>query len=197
MKNKDLGALQVWLIRALIKDYGELRRRGVIVPRVSVKLSLRRLTGPGLRKIGQIVSKAHLPLQVEIPENDLTDYLAVGADFGKLVALKKMGIGIAVDDFGTGYSSLAYLKKAPFDALKIDGSLIRDLPTSSETTSIVSSIVSIGRIFGVKVVAEGVENENQATLLRERGCDELQGLWFAEPMPLSDLCEFIATRHDP
>ena len=101
-----------------------------------------------------------------------------------LDALSEMGISVAVDDFGTGYSNLSYLIDFSFKKLKIDQSFIRRLETDSNSGAVVSTIVGLSRALGVHTIAEGVETEHQATLLRAAGCDVVQGYLFGKPGPL-------------
>src|ERR671914_2048953 len=108
---------------------------------------------------------------------------ALDANTAALDRLRAMGIRIALDDFGTGYSSLSYLKRLPADILKIDKSFTKGLGVEVEDTAIVQTIVDLAHILGMEVVSEGVEIEEQETLLREMGCDFGQGFYFARPMP--------------
>lgn len=124
-------------------------------------------------------------LQLEITENAIMQDVA--RTVGILEELRRMGVQIAIDDFGTGYSSLAYLKRLPVDAVKIDCSFIRDLPTDPNTATIVATILAMARDLGLKVVAEGVETEEQLEYLRARGCDEFQGFYFSQAVPLDEL----------
>lgn len=101
-----------------------------------------------------------------------------------LEELAEMGISVAVDDFGTGYSNLSYLMDFSFKKLKIDQSFVRRLETDANSGAVVSTIVGLSRALGVNTIAEGVENENQATLLRAAGCDVVQGYLFGKPGPL-------------
>ena len=98
-------------------------------------------------------------------------------------ALQGLGVKIALDDFGTGYSSLAYLKRFPFDKLKIDKSFVDTLGQRADDATIVHAIISLGRALGMSVIAEGVETTEQHRFLRAAGCHEFQGYLFAKPVP--------------
>jgi EAL domain-containing protein (putative c-di-GMP-specific phosphodiesterase class I) len=97
--------------------------------------------------------------------------------------LKKIGILISIDDFGTGYSSLSQLKHFPFDKLKIDKSFVDELTHNLDDAAIVSIIIAIARSFKLRVIAEGVETQEQLQHLRTSGCDEIQGYFFSRPVP--------------
>ena len=98
--------------------------------------------------------------------------------------LAALGIRFSIDDFGTGYSSLGYLKKLPLHELKIDRSFVQDTPHDSSDAAIVKSIISVARHLKLRVVAEGVETQDQADFLLANRCDCLQGYLYARPMPL-------------
>ena len=110
----------------------------------------------------------------------------------RLEALRALGVRIALDDFGTGYSSLSYLQKFPFDRLKIDRAFVASLGTTGNAGAIIQSIVTLGHALGMKVLAEGVETDEQRVLLRLAGCDEMQGFLFAEPMPAEAIAGLLA-----
>ncbi|HXN98048.1 MAG TPA: EAL domain-containing protein [Candidatus Acidoferrales bacterium] len=99
-----------------------------------------------------------------------------------LKALRKKGVQIAVDDFGTGYSSLSYLRKFPIDALKIDQSFVRQITTAPDETTIVTAVISMGRSLKLRVVAEGVETQEELAFLQAHQCDEAQGYFFSRPL---------------
>jgi len=111
----------------------------------------------------------------------------VEGSIAKLKAMRALGINVAVDDFGTGYSSLSYLARLPITSLKIDRSFVIQMPKSPEQMAIVSTVISLARALNLKVVAEGVETEEQANLLRLLRCDEVQGYLFGKPVPPADL----------
>jgi EAL domain-containing protein (putative c-di-GMP-specific phosphodiesterase class I) len=99
-----------------------------------------------------------------------------------LKALRARGVQIAVDDFGTGYSSLSYLRKFPIDALKIDQSFVRQITSTPDDTTIVTAVISMGRSLKLRVVAEGVETQQELSFLQARLCDEAQGFYFSRPV---------------
>jgi EAL domain-containing protein (putative c-di-GMP-specific phosphodiesterase class I) len=104
-----------------------------------------------------------------------------------LQALRELGVSIAIDDFGTGYSSLNYLKRFPITAVKIDRAFIRDLAASEGDAAIVSAVVGIARALKLRVIAEGVETEEQLAFLRRRNCDAAQGYLFSRPVSAAAL----------
>src|SRR6185436_1455531 len=106
--------------------------------------------------------------------------------------LKSLGVRLAIDDFGTGYSSLAYLKRFPLDTLKIDRAFIRDTGTSTDDATLTLTIINLAHSMRLKVVAEGVETLAQLDFLRENGCDEMQGYYFAKPMPAEECRQALA-----
>jgi EAL domain-containing protein (putative c-di-GMP-specific phosphodiesterase class I) len=110
----------------------------------------------------------------------------------RLEALRALGLRIALDDFGTGYSSLSYLQKFPFDRLKIDRAFVASLGATGNAGAIIQSIVTLGHALGMKVLAEGVENDAQRVLLRLAGCDEMQGYLFAKPGPAEEIDKALA-----
>ena len=115
----------------------------------------------------------------------------------RLEALRALGVSIALDDFGTGYSSLSYLQKFPFDQLKIDRAFVASLGPSGNTGAIIQSIVTLGHALGMKVLAEGVESDEQRVLLRLAGCDEMQGYLFARPGPAAEIDKALARPARP
>ncbi len=110
----------------------------------------------------------------------------------KLDALRVLGVSTALDDFGSGYSSLNYLQKFPFDRLKIDRAFVASLGTTGNTGAIIQSIVTLGHALGMKVLAEGIETNEQRVLLRLAGCDEMQGFLFAKALPAEGIDKILA-----
>ncbi len=120
---------------------------------------------------------------------ELTESLVlvnVDDTIAKMNALKKLGVKFSMDDFGTGYSSLAYLKSLPLDQLKIDQSFVRDIVVDKSDEVIVRTIIDMARNFGLNVIAEGVETEEQLEILQRNGCVNYQGYYFSKPVPLKE-----------
>ena len=106
-------------------------------------------------------------------------------------ALKDLGVGLALDDFGPGYSSLSYLKDFPVDTLKMDRAFIEDLPEVESGPAMSRAIIALAKALGLKVVAEGVENEEQLRMLKEQGCDVGQGYLFSIPLPAQEMTRLL------
>jgi len=127
-------------------------------------------------------------LELEITENVLMDEPQVVID--ALVRVKAEGISIALDDFGTGFSSLSYLQKLPLDRLKVDRSFVIDIAKPGESI-IADTIINLGKQMNLKVIAEGIEDEAQQAHLKAQGCDEVQGFFYAKPMPADEFLRFL------
>jgi EAL domain-containing protein (putative c-di-GMP-specific phosphodiesterase class I) len=128
-------------------------------------------------------------LELEITESVMQNE----ATIEKLYELKEMGIYISIDDFGTGYSSFSYLKKLPVDALKIDKSFICDIYTDSKDADIVKAIISLAKTLKLKVIAEGVETDEQLHFLKQYKCDEVQGYLINPPVRSQDFDKLLQT----
>ncbi|PLX62210.1 EAL domain-containing protein [Sedimenticola selenatireducens] len=128
-------------------------------------------------------------IELEITETSLME----NAEFMEevLVRLADIGLEVAVDDFGTGYSSLSYLKRLPIDLLKIDQSFVRDLPSNSNDTAICRAIIAMAHSLNLRVLAEGVETEEQMQFLRKENCDEMQGFLYSKPISADEISEMI------
>jgi EAL domain-containing protein (putative c-di-GMP-specific phosphodiesterase class I) len=124
-------------------------------------------------------------IEVELTESVVSDNHALVNDI--LGELRQCGIRTAIDDFGTGYSSLSSLRKFPFHTLKIDRSFVHDMNHDVSATSIVGSIIEMGHALGMQVVAEGVEDEQQLDLLRNHGCDVIQGYLTGRPVSAEEI----------
>ena len=137
-------------------------------------------------RVAEILADSGLaPERLEL---EITEGVLIGDSIRALSilrTLKGMGIRIAMDDFGTGYSSLAYLQSFPFDRLKIDRQFVADLETSPQSEAIVKAVIGLGHGLGLPVIAEGVETRRQLDMLREMGCDQVQGFLMGRPQPIS------------
>ena len=156
---------------------------------ISMNLSARQLSRPDLADTVEGILK-ETELNGSCLTLDITETIYVRALAGNtetLHRLRDLGARISIDDFGVGYSSLAYLKRLPADALKIDRSFVRGLGEDVEDTAIVHMIIELAHTLGVEVIAEGVESERQATLLKEMGCDMAQGYHFSKPLPPEEI----------
>lgn len=111
-----------------------------------------------------------------------------------LLLLKEKGFNIHIDDFGTGYSSLGYLREFPFNAIKIERSFIKDIEKNEQDARIVKSIISLGKAFNLQVIAEGVETVKQFTILKNMGCDEVQGYYYSRPLDRENLTHFLSNQ---
>jgi diguanylate cyclase (GGDEF)-like protein len=156
---------------------------------VAVNFSARVLHDPHLV---DLISKAlnlwGIPpksLVLEVTESAMMDEPQRCVD--ALRELRNIGVTIALDDFGTGYSSLSYLRTLPLDEVKIDRSFVQDVATNTSNQKIVRAVIDIARTFGLRVIAEGIEDERTLDMLRQLGCDRGQGYFFAKPMPPADL----------
>jgi CheY-like chemotaxis protein len=128
-------------------------------------------------------------IDLEITESLLMEDIA--GTVAKLRSLRSLGVRIAIDDFGTGHSSLAYLAKLPVDAIKIDRSFIITMLQNVDTMTLVSTIISLAHALKLKVVAEGVDAQDQANVLRLLRCDEMQGYLYSKPLPAGEFIELL------
>jgi diguanylate cyclase (GGDEF)-like protein len=128
-------------------------------------------------------------LELEITESVLIDDAQAALE--RLHQLRRLGLRVALDDFGTGYSSLAYLRRFPFDVMKIDRSFVHELSQDADARAIINMIVQLAGQLGMKSVAEGVETSEQLALLKACGCDQAQGFLIARPMPLAALKSWV------
>jgi diguanylate cyclase (GGDEF)-like protein len=186
-----------WAVRQAIGDYLRWRAAGLPVVRIAVNLSPMQLRHRGfIDEIGQAIGvdpDAADALELEITESLIMD--DVKLSIASLQAIRGMGATIAIDDFGTGFSSLSYLARLPVDTLKIDRSFIVDMTSGTQGQALVSTIINLARSLKLKVVAEGVETEEQQQLLLRLGCDEMQGYLFSKAVPAGLFEAQFLARH--
>ncbi|MBA2777291.1 EAL domain-containing protein [Billgrantia kenyensis] len=183
-----------WALREACLQAMAWQSQGLPPLVMAVNLSARQLLQPGLADmVARILTETGLDpalLELELTE---TAVMARPEETSTLLQeLKSLGVRLAVDDFGTGYSSLAYLRRYPFDTLKIDRSFISNITTSADEAAIAQTIIAMGHGLRLQVVAEGVETEEQATYLRSHRCDQLQGYLFSRPLPAGKMTELLA-----
>ncbi len=188
-----IGAIDRAVLEQALAQFRRWRDGGFLVPRFSVNVSLRRLHDDGLMRGLRDLHIEPGVLSFELVE---TIYLDERDDrFSRTIdQIKELGIDIEIDDFGTGYASIVSLTKLKPRRLKIDRQLVTPIVRSDAQRRLVQSIVDIGRSLDIEIVAEGVETMEHARLLRELGCDILQGYAFAKPMAGEDLERFMSAR---
>jgi diguanylate cyclase (GGDEF)-like protein/PAS domain S-box-containing protein len=174
-----------WAIGEVCRQIAQWQQGGHDWRSVAINISTRQLLTKNLpelfrRQTGHYAIDPHF-IEVEVTESFVMENFRQSMPV--LQDLRKMGIRIAIDDFGTGHASLAYLRELPADILKIDQYFTRELLSDPVMREIVATIVAMAHTLGLRVIAEGVETHDQAELLREIGCDELQGYLFARPLP--------------
>jgi EAL domain-containing protein (putative c-di-GMP-specific phosphodiesterase class I) len=163
---------------------------------MSVNISPRQLDSPGIvNDITEALEASgldHHRLVVEITESTLMRDPASTVE--RISQLKALGIRVAVDDFGTGYSSLAYLRRFQVDILKIDRTFIASMTSSEQSSTLVHSLVQLGKSLGLDTVAEGIEEQQQLEQLRDEQCDTGQGFLYAKPLSPQELMAFLSTH---
>jgi EAL domain-containing protein (putative c-di-GMP-specific phosphodiesterase class I) len=181
-----------WALRRAALDHRSWAAAGLRPPKVAVNVSPVQLREPDFVEtvrgaIGEGISAPGIELE-------MTEGVLIGdidGGIAKLHAFRGLGIGIAIDDFGAGYSSLSYLARLPVDTLKIDRSFVVSMIEDATQATVVRAIVSLARSLCLKVVAEGVETDEQARMLALMGCDEMQGYLFDRPLAAADVPSFL------
>jgi diguanylate cyclase (GGDEF)-like protein/PAS domain S-box-containing protein len=182
-----------FVLREACRQLRRLRSAGHPSLAVSINLSARQFQQKDLvTQLRRALEEFRLEpaaLSIEITEGVAMQNSAWTID--ALEGLRDLGVGIALDDFGTGHSALNYLRKFPIDCLKIDQSFVRDLGRNASDRAIVTAIVTMARGLGIKVVAEGVETEEQKRFLVEQGCDQIQGFLISPAVPADELIAML------
>ena len=185
-----------WVLKEAARCATRWHAMGLAVAPVAVNLSTVQFHSIGfIDAVAQVLPKDGVGfgrLELELTERMLMDDLPEVKQ--RLMRLKALGLRISVDDFGTGYSSLGHLKELPIDKVKIDRSFIHDLPANRDSGAITRAIVQMGHSLDITVIAEGVETEAQSRFLSALGCDELQGIWVAAPMPIAEFEAWVIAR---
>jgi len=184
-----------WVLSTACREMRSWLSQGYDFGRVAVNVSgLQFQRGDFQQMVNDVLLNTRLDperLELEITENFIMHKTEKAIAI--LDNLKSIGIQIAIDDFGTGYSSLSYLKRLPIDKLKIDRSFVRDIPHDANDEAIACAIIAMGRALELKVIAEGVEVQEQKDFLLSQGCDEAQGYLYSKPLPANELLDFVNT----
>jgi diguanylate cyclase (GGDEF)-like protein len=184
-----------WVLRTACMQGQRWRDQGIAPIQIAVNISARQFHDQDFSQtVIRILEETGLSpkyLELEVTESSIMQDAGFAA--GMLSRLKSMGINISIDDFGTGFSSLASLKRLPIDALKIDKSFVREATTDPDDAALVMAIITLAHNLRLKVVAEGVETEDQLRFLQLLRCDEIQGYFFSKPLP----AETLATVFEP
>ncbi|MCL4819687.1 MAG: EAL domain-containing protein [Vicinamibacteria bacterium] len=188
-----IHALGAWVLDVACRSVGQLSTAAGNPLTVAVNLSARQFHAPEFVETvrGTIAASRCPPRSVVLEITESAALHGREATLEKLERLKALGARLAIDDFGTGFSSFAYLQRFPLDLLKVDRSFVRDVTRSRSASGITRAIVAVGHELGLRVVAEGVETEDQARLLMLLGCDAVQGYLCGPPVPLAELATTI------
>jgi diguanylate cyclase (GGDEF)-like protein len=188
-----------WVIRTACRQAQSWRHAGLEPLTVSVNVSARQFEEKHLvERVAGALEATGLPpgaLELEVTESLLMRDLNQALE--RMGALKAMGISLSIDDFGTGYSSLSALKSFPISTLKIDKSFVRDLAHSPDDQAIALAVISLGHRLHLRVIAEGVETEEQRDFLRAHDCDEMQGYLFSPPVPAERIAAMLEEQRQP
>jgi diguanylate cyclase (GGDEF)-like protein/PAS domain S-box-containing protein len=180
-----------WVLREACRQISQWIAEGLNVVPVAVNVSSLQMQKEGfIVVLDDALSTSKVPaeyLELEITESTIMSRL--DASVATLQAIRQRGMMVAIDDFGTGYSSLSYLKRFPLSKLKIDRSFVSDLPADENDASIVTAIISMSQGLGLKVIAEGVETDEQKQFLIDRGCDQVQGFLYSRPLDAEEIKE--------
>ncbi len=182
-----------YLLNHMMDYLAKMREEfGRAIP-LGVNLSMEDLnTGKTLGLLLNIKNEFVEYLTLEVTERIFSKNIEKARDI--LVSLKDMGFRIMIDDFGTGYSSLSYIHKLPVDAIKIDISFIREMMENVKVKELVKEIIRMSKVLGIETVAEGVETKEQVELLKDFGCDYLQGYYFSKPLPFDEAKKLIVVE---
>jgi diguanylate cyclase (GGDEF)-like protein len=187
----DIGG---WVLDAACAQLASWREQQIAPPRLALNVSAQQLKHSEFPKlVRRALDKYGLPaslLELELTESVLADAAAGAA----LVRLAQLGVHLALDDFGTGYSSLSYLRQYPIDTVKIDRTFLDEVPQNPASATLVETIIVMAHALGKRVVAEGIETNEQLMFLRERRCDVAQGFYLARPLAAAAITELLQAR---
>lgn len=182
-----------WVLRAACDQLRQWNKQFKKPLRVAVNISARQFHDENLPRLISSVIEEY-GINSEFLEIELTESVFIKDTMQAVSALKKikkLGVKVALDDFGTGFSSLSYLKTFKTDYLKIDQSFVREITKNTSDLEIVSAIIAIAEKLSLETIAEGVETEEQKTILKEQGCDIVQGFFLSKPLPPEQIAEIL------
>ena len=181
------------VMKKAMLQFAQWYKDGLHPGKLSLNLSMKQLNRDDfIEKLEQLIDTIHFNpqwLELEVTEGEVMNN--PNASIKKLLHINELGIDIAIDDFGTGYSSLSYLKKLPLDKLKIDQSFIRDLPDDEDDIAITKAIIALGKSLNLKLIAEGVETQEQKNFLLQNGCYYVQGYYYSKPIPADEMTKLL------
>ena len=181
-----------WVLRSVCEQIKDWNTMGLNGFRVAVNVSARQFQNNVPRLVAEIMRETGVSAQSLTLE--VTEGVAmknVEQNIRMLKELRRLGLSISIDDFGTGYSSFAYLKRFPLNTLKIDRSFIRDITTNVEDREITRAIIAMGQNLHLKVLAEGVETDEQLEILKDSGCDYIQGYYYSRPLDAAQITRLL------
>lgn len=186
-----------WVLRQACLDFLDWQEAGCALERIAINISARQFRNPAfVSRIRTILEETGMParhLELELTESTL---ITNSEDIRQMLQqLKALGVHIALDDFGTGYSSLTHLKRFPIDVVKIDKSFVQDILNDPDDAAIIEAVIRMGQTLGIRIVAEGVENDAQLAFLRNHGCREMQGYYLGRPMTSDKLLTWLRKQH--
>jgi EAL domain-containing protein (putative c-di-GMP-specific phosphodiesterase class I) len=182
-----------WVLSEACRQQVAWVNNGMGVFKIAVNMSSRQFRQDDLaERVANIIQRSGVdPHAVTLELTESMVMQDVSSTLMTLRSLKNLGLSISLDDFGTGYSSLSYLRRFPIDELKIDKSFINDIHVNPDDAAIAGAIIAMGLSLGLNVVAEGVEKNEQASLLKEMRCTQVQGYYFSKPVDASAFEAFV------
>lgn len=193
-----INAVGNWVLITACQQLQQWIKDGLAPIRMSVNISAKQFRNPKLvetvRNTIRVTGIDPQYLELELTESMLVEDTEHAIQI--MHQLKKLGLSLSIDDFGSGYSSLSYLKHFPVDYLKIDRSFIKDLSTNNKDAAITTAIIALAHSLNLGLIGEGIENEKQREFLKDRGCNELQGFLFSQPVSADKIKEVLLNNKE-
>jgi diguanylate cyclase (GGDEF)-like protein len=185
-----------WVLRSACSQARRWQAEGWPAMTMAINISPRQFRDKGLPGlVRRVIAETGLaPRHIELEVTESAAMQDVESSVAMMRELKAIGVALSIDDFGTGYSSLAYLKRFPLDKLKVDQSFVRNMAEDGNDASIVQAVIALGHSLNLRVIAEGVETEEQLALLKGYDCEEMQGYLFSRPLPAREIPALLAAR---